>query len=541
MKPEDLIAEQDRLSGTRATFEQHWQECADFCLPRKADFTSKSRSPGEKRNQKLFDSTAIWANEQLASGLHGMLTSPAVRWFFLRSRRKNLSREGRAWLEDATNRMYAVFASSVSNFDPQMHEFYLDEGCFGTAVMFIGKHNRPMRGPWFNTRHLGECFIGEDHRGLVDSMNRKFEWTAVQAVKQWGEDAVGPIIAKMAREKPQDKLTFLHVVKPRQEYNSRLKDGKNKPWASVYLCVDHATVISESGFDRFPYLASRWTKATNEIYGRSPAMNALADIKMLNEMSKTTIKAAQKIVDPPLQVPDDGFLGPTRTVPGGLNYYRSGTTDRIEPIKTGGDVKLGLEMENQRREAILRAFHVDWMNMPSQKGQGGDNTYMTAQEALMRRDEKMRMLGPMLSRQKVELLSPLIEQTFAIMMEDGMFADIPEDLFGEDLEIEFVSPIHKAQKSQEAEGIFRLLELVNVLAPYDPSVPLIIDGRELAAYAGEELYSVPTRVLRSREAVAELVKQQQEQQANAEAISTGLNMATIMKDGAKAMKDVRPQ
>ena len=30
------------------------------------------------------------------------------------------------------------------------------------------------------------------------------------------------------------------------------------------------------------------------------AMNALADVKMLNLMSKTSIKAAQKQIDPPL-------------------------------------------------------------------------------------------------------------------------------------------------------------------------------------------------------------------------------------------------
>ena len=54
-------------------------------------------------------------------------------------------------------------------------------------------------------------------------------------------------------------------------------------------------------------------------------------IKMLNKMSEVTIRAAQKQVDPPLLVPDDGFMLPIRTVPGGLNFYRSGTRDRIEP------------------------------------------------------------------------------------------------------------------------------------------------------------------------------------------------------------------
>ena len=79
----------------------------------------------------------------------------------------------------------------------------------------------------------------------------------------------------------------------------------------------------------FPFVVPRYLKASNEIYGIT-YNDGVANVKMLNEMSKTTIKAAQKQVDPPL-VPDDGFL-PVRTVPGGLNFYRSGTRDRIEPL-----------------------------------------------------------------------------------------------------------------------------------------------------------------------------------------------------------------
>ena len=85
------------------------------------------------------------------------------------------------------------------------------------------------------------------------------------------------------------------------------------------------------------------------------AMTALPDVKMLNEMAKTTIKAAQKQLIH-LYNPDDGLLLPVRTVPGGLNFYRSGTRDRIEPLNIGANNPLGLNMENQRRDAIEILF-----------------------------------------------------------------------------------------------------------------------------------------------------------------------------------------
>ena len=38
-------------------------------------------------------------------------------------------------------------------------------------------------------------------------------------------------------------------------------------------------------------------------------MTALSDIKMLNEMSKTDMRAVHKLVDPPILLHDDGILG----------------------------------------------------------------------------------------------------------------------------------------------------------------------------------------------------------------------------------------
>ena len=104
------------------------------------------------------------------------------------------------------------------------------------------------------------------------------------------------------------------------------ENSKNMDFISCHVHEESGALLRESGFREFPYVVPRYLKSSsNEIYGRSPAMNALPDVKMLNTMSKTTIKAAQKQIDPPLMVPDDGFVLPVRTVPGGLNFYRYGT------------------------------------------------------------------------------------------------------------------------------------------------------------------------------------------------------------------------
>ena len=77
---------------------------------------------------------------------------------------------------------------------------------------------------------------------------------------------------------------------------------------------------------------------------------------------------------------------PVRTIPGGLNFYRSGTRDRIEPLNIGANNPLGLNMEEQRRQAIRAAFYVDQLIL-------GTGPQMTATEVVQRTEEKMRLLG----------------------------------------------------------------------------------------------------------------------------------------------------
>ena len=105
----------------------------------------------------------------------------------------------------------------------------------------------------------------------------------------------------------------------------------------------------------FPYVVPRYLKASHEIYGRSPGMNALPDVKILNKMVEWN-EGCRKQVDPPLLVPDDSMLMPIRMSPGSINYYRSGSRDRIETLNIGANNPLGLNMEEQRRQAILKYF-----------------------------------------------------------------------------------------------------------------------------------------------------------------------------------------
>ena len=247
--------------------------------------------------------------------------------------------------------MYTAF--NRSNFQQEIFELYHDLITFGTAAMFIEEDQSDLLK--FSTRHINEIYITENDKGRIDTVYRRFKITLRAAAQQFGGGLSEEAKRKVDKD-PFDEIDILHAVYPRQDFNPAKKDKQNMEFESVYLEYKNGNELSVGGFVEFPFVVPRYLKASHEIYGRSPAMTALPDVKMLNEMSKTTIKAAQKQVDPPLLVPDDGFLLPVRTVPGGLNFYRSGTRDRIEPLNIGANNPLGLNMEEQRRNSIREVF-----------------------------------------------------------------------------------------------------------------------------------------------------------------------------------------
>jgi len=284
-------------------------------------------------------------------------------------------------------------------------------------------------------------------------------------------------------------------------------DNKSMAYSSIYYDHEDKKIISVSGFEEFPMVVPRWLKSSAETYGRSPSMTALPDIKMVNKMAETTIKAAQKMVDPPLLVPDDSFILPIRTQPGGLNFYRSGSRDRVEPLNIGANTPVGLNIEDQRREAIRQAYFVDQLLM-------SQDVRMTATEVMQRNEEKMRLLAPVLGRLQAEMLQPLINRSFNILLRKGVLPEPPGSLQGNTVDIEYVSPLARSQRTGDVQAILRTLEIVTPLSQMLPVMDYL-DADKLVKHIADVL-GVPRKILRSDQEVATIREQQaaaQQQQA----------------------------
>lgn len=450
----------EKLMSRRTNWDSHWKEIADYFIPEKNNIYH-SQVPGEKKGNKLFSSTAIQANEFLASALHGMLTNPTTVWFGLSTGDKEIDKlkEVQQWLQGTTHKIISVLNNS--NFQTEIHEVYLDLGSFGTSVLRVEEDDESV--VRFSARPIYEAYIDENFRGQVDTVSYEYKKSVRHLAQEFGAENLSKELKDLLESDSSYEVCVIHLVQPNSDFNPFGNKARQKKFVSYHVVKETGDVIKIKGFDENPYIVSRWIKAPGEIYGRSPAMKALADVKMLNVMKKTIIEGAQLAIRPPLQVPDDGVLLPIVMKPGGTNYYRAGTKDRIEPLNTGARPDLGEALIEEVKQSIREAFFIDQLMVTL-----GDRA--TATEVMQRRDEQLRIMSPILGRQEYENLRPLIERVFSIMVRKNLIDPAPSVIQGKNLQIRYTSDIARAQRTADADKLARVFGAISPLAGAKPEM-----------------------------------------------------------------------
>lgn len=541
---ESVVRRFKSIEGNRENWESHWEEIAERILPRQMGFVGE-RTKGEKKTQKVFDSNPMIALDRFAAVIDSMLTPRQSMWHNLRATDDTLNKDAdvRDWFYKANHILYNTRYSPKANFSGQNSERWISMGAFGTGSLFIDYI--PGTKLRYRCVNLRDTFLLENHQGVIDTVFRKFKYTARQAVQRWGKEMMPEKILK-ALENPntQDKdFEFIHVVMPREDYDPGRADARGKPWASLYIALAEKQVVApEGGYTSFPYSISRYVTAPDEVYGRGPAMMALPDIKMLNEMSKTDIRAVHKLVDPPLLLHDDGVMGNgainINMTPGGLNYGGVNRDGRqmVQPLQTGARVDINEQKMDQRRQSIDNAFLVTLFQILV------DTPRMTATEALIRAQEKGMLLTPTMGRQQSEALGPLIERELDLLMTHGDLPPLPPALVEAEGEYDIVydSPMSRMQRAEELVGVQRTMELLTPFAQFNPDVMDVFDPDKLAQLTAE-VSGVPTPVLRTPDQIGEVRTARQEQQQTQQMAEMAAPVAGAIKDVAQAQALSRPE
>jgi len=523
MRPIDICKKYDQLEGENANWKSYFQDLADYCLPRKA-YITREKSKGEALSLiNIYDSTAIRALKIMAAGFHSNLTNPSSKWFALRTQDlgQMVSQDVKVWFKQVEDEIFA--ALNATNFDTTLQEFYVDAGCFGSGVILAEEDIRDKIR--FTLVPIEQVQMEEDSQGRVNRMYRKFKYTAQQAFDLWGKDAGKVVTKAMAKEESKGQLVdFIHYVGPRHVRQAGKKDSVNMPFESQWIEVSKKELIAEGGFNEFPYAVGRFWKNPSDVFGYSPAMDVLPDVKLINAMKKTIIRAAQKIVDPPVSMPAKGYMMPLNLNPAAINY-RDPKVDGsgIEPIMTKGNVAIGLDFSDRVAMDIEKGFFVPLFQAFSQL-----NKQMTVPEVQRRIAENMVLLGPVVGRFTQELLEPLIIRTFNILVREGMIPPPPEALRGANYEVTYISELAKAQRSSEINNIQYYIGDIGSIASAVPDVLDNINIDKTARIIGD-IRGVNPEMIRSEDNVAKIRKDRQQQLQIQQALEQGNQGMDIVK------------
>lgn len=501
----ELLSRQASLESERYNYEQNWQECFDYIVPRKGEIVS-TKTPGDKRGSQLFDTTAIHANVVLASALHSMLTNQTVQFFELYFGKQEIDEDDEVirWLQEVQSIMHAEINNS--NFQTEIHEFYIDLGAIGNACLFIGEYDkRPLH---FGARSMKEIFVAENNLGLPDIVHRKFDWNTRQIIQEFGRENVPDELLKKDESGNGDRNCILHAVEPKPE---SYKGDVSQPFLSRYIIPEFQKKLSEKGFNEFPYAVSRWTKTTGETYGRGPGTDMLPDIKMINAMAETTLQGAQLTVLPPFMQENDGVIGRVKLTPAGLTVVRRGSNGQaLTPLVTNARIDFGYQAMDDVRNRIRSGFFVDQIKLR-------EGPQKTATESRIINDENLRLMGPVLGRQHHEFLKNTINRCFGILSRRGMFPEAPERIQGMNFEARYSSLVARVQRMSEAESLTRALAAGAPIINAIPRTLDLLNGDKSLRYIFKS-YGAPQSVLnteqeikKTREEVAKAQKQAMEE------------------------------
>lgn len=508
-----VISGAQELFAGRATWEDHWRQVAQRVCPRLDEFQGQ-RTPGGRRTEYQLDSTAAIGLERFGAAMEGFLCPQGQTWHTLRCRIPEVQKLPRVqrYLDQVTRALFDARYAPSANFQQQFHEVQLHLGLFGTAPFWVDE--QPGKGLVYRSVHLAEIAVCENQHGLVDTVYRMWQPTLRQVAQRFGQDNLPPKARDTLRTKPESKIWMIQCLRPREDWNPEALNSNRFPIESIVVARDERHVVATGGYSTMPLLVSRYVTSAREVYGRSPAMTVLPDIKMANQIASVLIKRANFAADPPLAAADDGVLSRVQWKPGKVTVGALNMRGEymVRPMELGGDPTFAMEMLNQSRAIINDAFLVTLFQVLRDGPEP-----RSAAAVLERVRERGILLAPSAGRQHTEVLGPMIEREIDLLARMGWLPPMPEELreVGGAIRVVYDNPLSRAARSEGAAGFLQYVQQVAPLAQSKPEVLDIFDWETMLPELAQ-INGVPARWLADLDAMRQRTEQRQMQTQGAE-------------------------
>lgn len=539
-----------QLKQERASFIPTWRDVRDYIAPWGCRFEGELRNRGERRDEKIINSTATKAFRTLRSGMTAGITSPARPWHMVGLEDPGLAEFGpvKEWLHTVTMRQRSIF--SRSNWYKAMPGLFGDIGGFSTHATAILEDAE--NGIHCYQFPIGSYCLATNDKGRVDTLYREVDMTVRQLVGKFGKDRCSLTVqSQWDRQNYDTWVKVIHVIEPNDEREAGKLDSKNKAYRSVYFeqGVADDKLLSEKGFDIFVVIAPRWEVTGEDVYGSTcPAFQCLGDTKSLQLKERRAAQALDKLVNPAMNA--DATLRNQRAsmLPGDINYiagFNNSTGGGIRPTYEINPRFAELDQRILRDEQrVKEIFYEDLFLMLSES----DRREITAREIDERKEEKLIALGPVLESVHTEGLDPAIDIVFYYQerysrpywegrLNGGERSPLyipppPEEILDMPLHVEYISIMAQAQKLIGTKGVERFMSFAGSLMEAFPDVRHKVDAMQALDEYGNATGVNPKIVRSDDEAKASMqAEQQQAQQAQAMA------MAQQAAQGAKLLSE----
>lgn len=487
-----------KAKTNRANWEPIFEECYEYALPQRESFYAEV--PGQRRDDRIFDETAVVGVQEFASRLQSGLVPNFTRWADLVSgsevppdQREAIDNE----LDEVTEYVFEVLQQS--NFSQEVHESFMDLAV-GTGVLAVdeGDSVNPVI---FSAIPLPHVVLETGPDDRIDHVYRerkkvRFDQLSILFPQGKFNDEI------KRRMSGDDTTTIVECVA--RDYSVRNEEAYNY----YAICTETKTVVHQKqmrGLGSNPFVCFRWSKCAGEVYGRGPLFNALSAIKTTNLTIELILENAQMSISGIYQMEDDGVINPDtiQLVPGTIIPKAMGSQG-LQPINAAGRFDVAQLVLNDMRLNIKRALYNDMLGDPNK-------TPATATEVAERMADLSRRIGSAFGRLQAELVQPVLQRVIYILKKQGRI-EVPS-VNGREVKVRSVSPLAQAQANQDISSIARFLQLV--AGTFGPEMlQLLIDSENTAIHLAKK-FGVPESLIRDeqqRKQIAAIAQQMAQQQ-----------------------------
>ena len=496
----------EKAKTIRLQFEDLYDEIFEYCLPQRQGF--KNYTPGQRRDDRIFDETATVGVQEFASRLQSGLVPNFARWADFVAGSEVPEEESETInneLDKVTEYVFEII--QTSNFAQEIHECFIDLA-LGTAVLLVeeGDAVNPIR---FHSIPLPHVVLDTGPDGRIDHVYREREIKSEDMMIAYPNGVFSETMTKNMQT-GEKKCKILEV-------SCRIYDDPNEEhYAFMVIDVENKHLILREDFRGVgsnPFIAFRWSKASGEIYGRGPAVNALSAIKTCNLTIEMVLENAQMAISGIYQMDDDGVINTDtiNLVPGTVIPKAPGSQG-LQPIRAAGSFDVANLVLNDMRNNIKRALYNDMLGDPNK-------TPASATEIAERMADLSRKIGSAFGRLQAEMVQPVLQRIIFLLRKQGRI-EIPT-VNGREVKIKSVSPLAQAQSNQDIVSFDRFLELIQ--GRFGPEVTnLLVSSEEAAVYLAKK-FGVPDNLIRDvgeRKQIVEMAQQMQQQglQENVQAL-----------------------